>query len=104
MGESLTLQCDVTTPLRGITSTLSIVWISNSEELRRVDNVMPIARNDIQVYTDSYTISPLSTADEGRTYWCIAVLNSSPPITRNTSTTLDVTGKEEIIQLTMCIW
>ena len=32
------------------------------------------------VYTDSYTISPLSTIDEKRVYKCEVVINASPPI------------------------
>ena len=92
MGQSLTLQCEVTT-VRGITSRVDIVWSSDDTELQRMNNVSSTAMDNSLLFTDSYTISQLSTDDEGRDYWCDVVIPSSPTITNNASVTLDVTGK-----------
>ena len=92
VGKSLTLQCEVTT-LRGITSRVDIVWSSDSKELRRVNGVSSTTVENSLVYTDSYTISPLSTTDDGRLYQCEVVINASPPIRDVDNIVLDVTGK-----------
>ena len=91
VGQSLTLQCEVTT-VRGITSRVDIVWSSNGTELERMENVLPTMGNSL-VYTDSYTISRLSTTDEGRVIQCEIVINASPLVMASNSVTLDVTGK-----------
>ena len=92
MGQSLTLQCEVTT-VRGITSRVDIVWSSDDTELQRMNNVSSTAMDNSLLFTDSYTISQLSTDDAGRDYWCEVVIHLSPTITNNASVTLDVTGK-----------
>ena len=92
VGQSLTLQCEVTT-VRGITSRVDIVWNSNGTELERTNGVSSTTMNNLLVYTDSYTISQLSTTDEGRVIQCEVVINASPPVTANDSITLNVTGK-----------
>ena len=69
VGQPLTLQCEVTT-VRGITSRVDIVWSSNGTELERMNNVSSITMDNSLVYTDSYTISQLNTADEGRVIEC----------------------------------
>ena len=102
MGQSLTLQCEVTT-MRGITSRVDIVWSSNGTELERMNNVSSTTVDDSLLYTDSYTISQLSTDDEGRNYQCKAVIHSSPTITNNASVTLDVTGKQSNAIIIFCM-
>jgi len=92
VGESLTLQCTVIT-MRGITSGVNIVW-NNGTVLQRMNNVPSNMTNDSLVYTNSYTISQLSTGDQGSVYWCTAEINSSPMEANNGSITLDVTGKQ----------
>ena len=92
VGQSLTLQCEVTT-VRGITSRVDIVWSSDGIELNRTDNISSTTMDNSLVYTDSYTISQLSTDDEGRDYLCEVVINSDPIITNNANVTLDVSGK-----------
>ena len=68
VGQSLTLQYEVTT-VRGITSRVDIVWSSGGgKEIRGVNNVSSTTMENSLVYTDSYTISPLSTNDEKRVY------------------------------------
>ena len=92
VGQSLTLQCEVTT-VRGITSSVDIVWSSGGTELERTNNVSSTTMDNSLVYTDSYTISQLSTTDEGRVIQCEVVINASPPVMVSDSITLDVTGK-----------
>ena len=91
VGQSLTLECEVTT-VRGITSRVDIVWSSGGTELERMNDVSTTMDNSL-VYTDSYTISQLSTTDEGRVIQCEAVINASPSVMASDSITLDVTGK-----------
>ena len=92
VGQSLTLQCDVTT-VRGITSTVDIVWSSGGMELNGTNNVSSTTMDNSLVYTDSYTISQLSTTDEGRVIQCKGVINASPSVMASNSTILDVTGE-----------
>ena len=92
VGQSLTLQCEVTT-VRGITSRVDIVWSSNGTELERMNNVSSTTTGNSLVYTDSYTISQLSTTDDGRVIQCEVVINTSPPVITSDSITLDVMGK-----------
>ena len=92
VGQSLTLQCEVTT-VRGVTSRVDIVWSSNGTELERMENVTSTTMNNSLVYTDSYTISQLSTTDEGRVIQCEIVIHTSLPVMASDNITLDVTGK-----------
>ena len=91
VGQSLTLQCNVTT-VRGITR-VDIVWSSGGTELQRMNDVSPTMMSDSLVYTDSYTISQLSTTDEGRVIQCEVVINASPSVMASGTTTLNVTGE-----------
>ena len=92
VGQSLTLQCEVTT-VRGITSRVDIVWRDGSTELERMNNVPSTTMDNSLVYTDSYNISQLSTDDEGRVIQCEVVINTSPPVMASDNITLDVTGE-----------
>ena len=89
VGQSLTLQCEVTT-VRGITSRVDIVWSSNGTELERMNNVSSTTIDNSLVYTDSYTISQLSTTDDGRVIQCEVVINTAMAYD---GITLDVIGK-----------
>ena len=91
VGQSLTLQCEGTT-VRGITSRVDIVWSSGGTELQRMNDVSSTTMDNSLVYTDSYTISQLSTTDEGRVIQCEVVINADPLVMANDSITLDVTG------------
>ena len=91
MGQSLTLLCEVTT-VRGIISRVDIVWSSDGMELERMNNVSSTTMDNSLVYTDSYTISQLSTTDDGRVIQCEVVINTSPSAMASNSITLDVTG------------
>ena len=91
VGQSLTLECSVTT-VRGITSRVDIIWRRASTLLRRADNISPTMISSL-LYTDTYTISQLSTTDDGREYQCEVVINTSPPVMATGSVTLDVMGE-----------
>ena len=92
VGQSLTLQCEVTT-VRGITSRMDIVWSSNGTVLRRMNNVSSTTMDNSLVYTDSYNISQLSTTDDGRVIQCEVVINTSPLIQEVNNITLNLIGK-----------
>ena len=92
VGQSLTLQCEVTT-VRGITSRVDIVWSSNDTELNRTDGISSTMMDNSLVYTDSYTISQLSTTDDDRVIQCEVVINVSPSVMADNNITLDVTGE-----------
>ena len=91
VGQSLTLQCEVTT-VRGITSRVDIVWTSGGIELNSTSNAPLSIIDDSVVYTDFYTISQLSTSDENRVIQCEVVINANPEIRANYNYTLDVNG------------
>ena len=92
VGQSLTLQCNGTA-VRGIISRVDIVWSSGGMELSRTNGTTPTTMGNSLVYTDSYTISQLSTIDEGRVIQCEVVINASPSVIASNSITLDVTGE-----------
>ena len=92
VGQSLILQCEVTT-VRGITSRVDIIWSSNDTELQRMDNVTSSPLNDSLVYMDIYNNPLLNTTDDGRVIQCDVLINTSPSVTDSDSITLDVTGK-----------
>jgi len=92
VGQSLILECSVTT-VRGITSTVDIIWSSGGIELERMEGVNVSSTTDNSVvYTNTYNISQLSTTDDGREYQCEVVINTSPPVMANDSVILDVMG------------
>ena len=92
VGQSLTLQCEVTT-VRGITSRVDILWSSGGTELQRMNNVSSTIMSNSLVYTDSYTISLLSTTDDGRVIECEAMINANTLVQSSDNITLDVIGK-----------
>ena len=95
VGQSLTLQCNVTT-VRGITSRVDIVWSNDDGTvLRRINGTTATTTTDSLVYTDSYAISQqLTTTDDGRVIQCEVVINASNPIANNSiDFVLDVTGE-----------
>ena len=79
VGESLTLQCEVTT-VRGITSRVDIVWSCDGMELNRINGTIATTMDNSLVYTDNYTISLLNTSHDSTLYECEAVINSSPSV------------------------
>jgi len=93
VGQSLTLTCDAVT-VRGITSDVDLVWRRRNRVVRTLDNTDPTTMNNTSlVYTDIYTISQLSTDDDGIQYECRLVIRSSPVVRVMDTVTLDATGK-----------
>ena len=93
LGQSLTLHCKVIT-VRGITTRVDIMWRSGGTNLRRNYDVSSTTMNNSLVYTGTYTISLLSTADDGRVIHCEVEINdASPSVVANESITLDVTSE-----------
>ena len=92
VGQSLSLECIVTT-VRGLSSSIDIIWTSDGVEINRTSG----ARTDYStsssiLYRDFYNISLLTTAEEGRVFQCEGVINTTPNLTAESSTTLDVVG------------
>ena len=92
VGQSLTLQCEVTT-VRGITSRVDIVWSSNGIELVRMNDVSSTTMDNSVVYAESYTISRLNKSDDDRVIQCEVFINASPLVMANHTITLNVTGE-----------
>ena len=92
VGQSLTLQCEVTT-VRGITSRVDIVWSSDGTVLRRINDTTATTMDNSLVYTDSYNIPRLSTTDDSRVIQCEVVINTSPSVMATNNVTLNVTGE-----------
>ena len=94
MGQPLILQCNATIATTNILNGVDIIWRDrNGALLNRTNDVTSIVGSNSLVYTNSYTISQLSTTDVGRVIECEVVINASPPVMANNSYTLDVTGK-----------
>ena len=86
VGHPLTLDCSIQ-ELSGITTPLEIVWITDTEILQRAN----VSFNG-SVYTDSYTITQLTTAHQGREFQCIAN-RTYPPVIDSSNIILNVIGK-----------
>ena len=100
VGESLTLECTVTA-VRGITSRVDIGWSRNGSELIVVKGVnVSSTTNNSVLFTNSYIIPQLSTADEDRAYQCELFIDAKLPVTATKSVTLNVTGKPHNTSLT----
>ena len=92
VGQSLTLQCEVTT-VRGITSRVDIVWRRDNAILNTTSVVPVTTVGNLLVYRDSYTIPQLSASDDGIMYECGVVVHSSSPVRATDTIQVDVTGK-----------
>ena len=69
------------------------MWSSNGTELERMNNVSSTTMDNSLMYTDSYTVSQLSTTDNGRVIQCEVVINTSPSVMVANNVTLNVTGE-----------
>ena len=81
------------TAVRGITSRVDIIWRRGNMMLNRTNNTSPTMMASSLIYTNTYTISLLSTDDEGREYECAVVINASPVVTATDNIALDVMGE-----------
>jgi len=94
IGDPLTLYCTATA-VRGISSSVDIIWTTGGRVVRRVNNITAdIEYDDSTIYTDSFVIiSSLSTIDNGREYQCTVVINANPPIYSSDQITLIFDGE-----------
>ena len=92
IGDRLTLYCTVTA-VRGISSSVDIIWTTGGREVRRANNTMADENNDSAIYTDSFEISSLTAIDNGRVYQCTVVINVSPQVFSSDQITLNVSGE-----------
>ena len=92
IGDPLTLYCTVTA-VRGISSSVDIIWTTGGRELRRVSNLMADIEYDSAIYTDSFEISSLSAIDNGRVYECAVVINATQPVYNSDEFTLTFSGE-----------
>ena len=101
IGDPLTLDCAVAA-VRGISSSVDIIWTTGGRVVRRVDNITADIENDNAIYTDSFEISSLSAIDNGREYQCTVVINARQPVYNSDQITLIFPGefdKQEIKRL-----
>jgi len=92
VGQSLTLECNVTT-VRDITSRVDIIWSSDGEEVNRTNNTLPTMIDSSLIYTDTYTISQLNTTDHNEVYDCTVVIYASPVVMATGNVLLEVMGE-----------
>ena len=79
INQSLTLQCTANI-VRGISSTVDIIWTTGDTQVRRVNNVIVSSNiNSTSVYNDSFIIPSLDISDIGSLYQCEVLVNSVIP-------------------------
>ena len=101
IGDPLTLGCTVTA-VRGISSSVNIIWTTGSLELRRVNDITAYIENDTAVYTDSFEISSLSAIDNGREYQCTVMINATQPVNSSDLYILTFSGEYCFILTYVC--
>ena len=69
------------------------MWSSDGTVLRRINNTTATTMDNSLVYTGSYTISQLSTTDDGRVIQCEVVINGNPLIQDGDNIALKVIGE-----------
>ena len=92
VGQSLTLQCELVITDDFNMRSVSIIWSSNGIDLQRMNDVSSTTVDNSLVYTDSYTILQLKTADDGRVIQC-EVNISTTSVMYSHNITLDVIGE-----------
>ena len=85
VGQPLRLLCEVIT-VRGITSRVDTVWSSNGTILLKINDTT----DNLLVYTSSYTILELSTADDGRVIQCEGIIRATPTQSSTNTVALDI--------------
>ena len=82
------------TTVRGISSSIDIIWSSDGVEIKRTIGASASSlTNSSILYRDFYNISLLTTAEEGRVYQCEGVINTTPNLIAESNISLDVIGK-----------
>ena len=98
ISDPLTLDCTVTA-VRGISSSVDIIWTTGGRVVRRVDNITADIENDSAIYTDSFEISSISAIDNGREYQCTVVINAIRPVYNSDQFTLIFPGEYLYIRM-----
>lgn len=99
IGNTLSLRCDVRI-VKGITSTVDIVWKADGREIQRYNGNMSENKTFYVYYFNGTTI--LTAYDNNTVYQCQVVVNRSPLINATDSLTLNLTigeHKRGIIKL-----
>ena len=86
------LNCTVTA-VRGISSSVDIIWTTGGRVVRRVYNITADIEDDYAFYTDSFEISSLSAIDNGREYQCTVVVNAYQSVNSSGQITIFFLGK-----------
>ena len=90
--QPLILKC-IATVVRGITSTVDIIWTTGDTQVRRVNNVTASSHiNSTSVYNDSFIIPSLDISDIGSLYQCKIMINSILPSTAKANFTILIPG------------
>ena len=97
IGDPLTLDCTVTA-VRGISSSVDIIWTTGGRVVRRVDNITADIKNNSAIYTDSFEISSLSAIDNGREYRCAVLINASQPVNSSDQITVIFPGEYSYVR------
>ena len=92
IGDPLILDCTAIA-VRGISSSVDMIWTTGGRVVKRVDNITADIENDSAIYTDSFEISSLSTFDNGRIYQCTVVINAGQPVYSSDQITLIFPGE-----------
>ena len=92
IGNPLILDCTVIA-VRGISSSVDIIWTTGGRVVKRVDNVIANIEYDNAIYTDSFEISSLSAFDNGRECQCTVVINANRPVYSSDQITLIFPGE-----------
>ena len=90
--QPLILQCNATI-VRGITSTVDIIWTTDNTLVRRVNNVIASSYiNSLSIYNDSFIIPSLDISDIENTYQCEVLVNSVLPTSAKADIVIPIPG------------
>ena len=93
VGQSLSLECNVTTT-GYITNRVDIIWSKNNIEIKQTEGVdVSYVDNSKAVYVNVYNIFQVNTSDDGDVYHCKIIIQQKPPLITVGDTTLNVNGK-----------
>ena len=99
IGDSLTLNCIVTT-VRGISSSVNIMWYTGGSVVRRVDNLtVAYTDNNSAIYTDLFEIPSLTAIHNRRYYQCVVVINATQRVYSSNVTRLSLSGEYSVYNL-----
>ena len=90
--QPLILQCNAII-VRGITSTVDIIWTTGNTQVRRVNNVTAGSNiNSSSIYNDSFIIPSLNPSDIRNVYECEVLINSISPTATKANFIISIPG------------